>query len=222
MILLVIILGGIFVYLTRPVHAPTLSESSKQADLNIVSNEEFVTIYEVDQSRSKAEFNIFEELYGKPFTVIGTTQSVFGELILNTKNPEQSNLGTVKIDARTLKTDSSKRDGAIARIILNSEDQQNNFIVFKPTSTVAIPSDAKIDTDYNFKITGMLTISGVEKQVIFDTKAKMNKDGEIVGLAVADVKRSDFNLKIPNLSFLANVSDSVTLKFNFTLVPKNN
>lgn len=219
-VLLIIILGGAFVYITRPVDSPTLQESIKQAQTDKLNSDESSSVYTVDQSRSTAEFSIYEDLYGKPFTVIGATQSVFGEISLNAEKPESSTVGTIKIDARTLKTDSSKRDGAMARVILNSEKLENNFISFKPVAVSGIPGDAKVGVTYDFKVTGLLMISGVEKSVTFNTSAKMTEKGEIEGVATTEVKRSDFNLKIPDFSFLANVADVVPLKFSFVLIQK--
>ncbi len=216
-ILLIIILAGIFMYMTRPVISPTLEESEKMAGNEGEMNVEGSSVYKIDQTKTKAGFSLGEDLREKPFTVVGTTSSVFGELVLNNNEPEKSILGTIKIDARTLKTDSSNRDGAIARLILNSEKTENNFITFKPTNVTGIPGDAKAGVSYDFKVTGVLTISGVSKEVTFDTKAMATAEGTIEGTATSVIKRADFKLTIPNIPFVANVDEEVDLKLDFVL-----
>ena len=60
-----------------------------------------------------------------------------------------------------------------------------------------------------------LTISGVTKPVTFATSVKAESATELSGLAKTQVLRSDFNLTIPNVPSVANVTDEVQLELQF-------
>lgn len=243
-IIVLAILGiGAYTYATRPVAAPSENLASEQATTTAVdtdggaaassdglssasstatsTSQASVATYKI-ASGTKAEFNIQEELRGSPFLVVGTTADVAGSVQVDAAKPEDSVIGTIKINARTFKTDSSNRDGAIGRFILKSEDAKNEFVTFSAKSISDVPADAaaKIAAgeQVSFKITGDLTITGITKTAVFDAKFAMAKDGKITGTAEAKIKRSDFKLVIPNIPFVANVPDEFLIKINAVLV----
>jgi hypothetical protein len=51
--------------------------------------------------------------------------------------------------------------------------------------------------------------------VTFDVSAILESDERLVGSAETTVLRSDFNLTIPDVPFVANVGEDVTLKLDF-------
>jgi polyisoprenoid-binding protein YceI len=174
-------------------------------------------VYRIDQGNSKVTYTLGEELNGKPFTVVGTTNSVVGQVTLNTQNAESSGFGTIRIDARTFKTDSSKRDSAVVRLILKSDKAENNYISFTPKLVTGAPQSITVGNEYSFRVSGPLTISGVEKTISFDVKAKMTNENTIVGQADTVIARDAFSLQIPNIPFVANVDQNVKLHFDFVL-----
>ncbi len=202
---------GLYFYLNRPVestpgqvqtdvtHLETTSPDSKQ--LHIVSKE------------STVEFKLDEDLRGTRITVVGTTNEIAGDIAVQV-NPGKVEIGEIKIDARTLKTDSEQRNGAIARFILKSEDPANQYIVFKPTVVEGVPATITPDQEFTAKITGDLTIRGVTKPVTFDGKGTYKADGSFVGTASTVVVYGDFGAVVPDLPFLANVEKSTTLTVN--------
>ncbi|MFO0764932.1 MAG: YceI family protein [Patescibacteria group bacterium] len=212
---LAILAGGTGYYLlTRPTKtasqtvAPTpnaagTSETTKLPGFNIVS------------LSSRANFSIYELLNGKDKTVIGTTNQITGAVDMDRNDLSSATFSDFRINARTFQTDSSQRDNAIRRMILKTEDDANEFIVFKPTGVTGTPAKAEIGQEFAFAIKGNLTISGVTKEVTFTGKSKFTNDTTFSGSVQTMVKRSDFNLIVPNLSFLANVSDDVTITFDF-------
>jgi hypothetical protein len=52
-------------------------------------------------------------LRGTPYTVVGRTAQVAGQLVLDTSDTSTAQLGTVLVDARTLVTDDAQRDRAL-------------------------------------------------------------------------------------------------------------
>ncbi len=125
-----------------------------------------------------------------PFHVVGTTKDVSGKIYVTPTNLATTTVGTIVIDARTLKTDSEMRNGAIGRRILHSEE--NEFITFTPKSSTGLPEKPEMGKEYIFQTTGTLTVSGVSKDVTFMVTAKAVSEAEIDGSAKATIKYADF------------------------------
>lgn len=212
LVVILLVFIGLYFYNTRPVAAPTQDIQTVSAKLpagSTVSN-----VYRIQQTDSKVEFSINELLYGKPKLVIGTTNQVAGDISLS--KDSQINIGELKISASTFVTDSTQRNGALARLILHADKPENEYIIFKPTSN-DLKESIVLGKEVVFNVSGDLTISGVTKPATFKVVANVTADS-ITGTAEATVKRGDFNLIIPNFSFLANVDES--FKVNLTIVAK--
>lgn len=171
--------------------------------------------FRIDTASSKATFSIFEMLRGEPKTVIGTTTNISGEFMVDMNDLAEAKLGTIYINARTFSTDSSQRDNTTRRAILKTEDDANEFIVFKATDIDGLPTSTATGTALTYSITGDLTISGVTKPAVFNGSGTFNSENEFAGTASTTVKRSDFNLIVPSLPFLADVADEVPLTIEF-------
>ena len=216
--LIVLALFGIggFLYVTRAPSAPTKSIESVAKDISIAkttqtapsSSVSSAGLYRISSKNSTVEFGIDEILSGSPKHVVGTTGEIAGEVGISAQGIV---LGTVKVNAKTFKTDDSCRDGAIVRLILKSEDAGNEFITFKPTTIKGAPSTLTSGDRVNLTVLGDLTISGVTKPTTFTVTGKVEGD-TLSGSATATLKRSDFKLVIPNFSFIANVTDTFTVK----------
>ena len=217
-LLLILLAIGSYIYITRPASAPSADINSK-IESSTSTNSQAIKLT-IDQAQSKAEFSLNEELRGVPTLIIGTTNQIAGEIIINTTNPSQSQIGQIVVNARTLKTDSEKRDGAIARLILKSEDPANEFIIFQPTNTTGLPTTAIApNQELNFQITGNLTIKGVTKPVAFTAKAKLGTNNVLTGSAETTLTYADFGVSVPNFDFLANVDKTVKLKISLVAKP---
>lgn len=217
----VIVLGLIalfgYMYATRPIKMTEVETSTNE---NISNDSETVKTYKIDEANSNAEFHIGEILNGKPFEVIGTTDQITGEVSVDISDLTKSGAGIFKVNAQTLKTDAERRDSAIARFILKSEDPKNQFVTFEPKSTALLPQDKSFPGEYNFTITGDLTIAGIKKETTFTAKANASNLEKITGKATATIKRADFNLVIPKVPFIASADEEVDLILNFTLIKK--
>ena len=210
LLILLVIAGGAW-YFLRPVALPSETAQEGVEELDPEAN---TSLYRIS-SGSFVEFRINEVLRGSPFTVVGTTTDVAGDIRLNLANPSESVLGTIRINARTIQTDSSQRNGAIARLILKSENAENEFIEFKPTSITGLPESIVVGTEYNFQTTGDLTVSGVTKPVTFNSKLRLVSEAELRGSSESTVRYKDFNLTVPSVPFVANVGEEVILKIEF-------
>ena len=205
---------GAFFYLTREVAAPSANVQDSVEQLTATDTTSDQVVYRISQDESQVEYNIFEVLNGADKTVVGTTSQVAGDILVNLSDPSQSQIGKISVNARTFATDETRRDNSVARFILQSESDANEFITFQTTSITALPDSLSAGDTVNFQVTGDLTIAGTTKEVTFDVNANLESDDRLVGQAETTVQRSDFNLSIPNVPFVANVGEDVALKLN--------
>lgn len=212
LIIIVIVAFLGFRFATRPAAAPgqPIEEVVPTQETSPTSASE--TTYRISQDRSKASFSIREVLRGSPFTAVGTTSQIAGDV---TVTDGALALGTIRINARTFKTDSTQRDGAIARFILKSENPESEFITFVPTATTGLQLTEGIEVKGT--VTGSLTIAGVTKPVILAVTATQTGN-TITGKATSTLKRSDFNLQIPNVPFVASVDDIFSISADIVAV----
>lgn len=68
------------------------------------------TAFTIDPSVSSASFEIHEVLFGNPNDVIGKTNQVTGQILINTSDPSKSQMGPIRVDVSTLTTDSDMRN----------------------------------------------------------------------------------------------------------------
>jgi polyisoprenoid-binding protein YceI len=173
------------------------------------------SVFHIEGAASQVSFTLTEELMGTPTTVIGTTKDVAGDIAVDFANPANSKLGTLRISARTLATDNEFRNRAIRSQILQSSQDQYEFIEFAPTAISGLPASAKVGDTLNFKVTGDLKVREVTQPVTFDVTLTVTADTQIDGKASAQVTREQFGLQIPNAPGVANVSNEVKLEIAF-------
>lgn len=175
--------------------------------------------FAIDQSQSTARFEIDEELQGSPKHVVGTTDQVVGVITLDTSDLATAEVSDITINARTLTTDSDRRDRAIrGPVILDSGNDANELITFAVTSVDGLTGEAAVGEQLSFTITGDLTIRGNTNSVSFDVSATLLDDSTIEGSAEATVLRDDFGIGIPSVPGVANVTDEVLIGLDFVAI----
>lgn len=198
-IVVLAILGyAAYAYATRPVTPPTqdVSEASSKLPAGSATS----SVYKISQEKSLVTFSMNELLNNKPKLVVGTTTQIGGDIILKDGSVE---FGDLAINAKTFITDNENRNRAIVNLILKSNKVENELITFAPSNADVTVELGKKTT---FNLPGELTISGVTKPATFKVELTATEDS-VIGKATTKIKRSDFNLVIPNLSFIANVDD---------------
>lgn len=215
---LAIIALGAFLYMIRPVSAPSGNTPPPDTTTTVKPVSAGSQVYVITPARSEAKFEIDEVLNNSPFHVVGTTRDVSGQITVNQADPKLSSISTIIINARTLKTDSQMRDGMIGRMILKSQD--NEFITFKTTSVSGLPEKPEIGKEYNFDVRGTLTVAGTSKEATFAVTAKAISETEIQGVAKTTIKYQDYSISIPKVPKVASVEDDVTLTFTFVAEKK--
>jgi polyisoprenoid-binding protein YceI len=176
------------------------------------------TLFEISQDSSEARFRVDEVLNGENNTVVGATNQVAGQISTNPTAPGTAQVGVIQINARTLKTDSERRDASVQNQILKTE--ANEYITFTPTKLVGLPQSATLGQSYTFQIVGQLAIAGQTHEATFDVTVTPTADGKLQGSAKTTIKYADWGLSIPSVPFVASVEDTVILELDFVALPK--
>ncbi len=199
--------------------ADTLAESEAASSAPESGEEESeeeptgVRIYQISQADSRVRFELDEELRGQPKTVVGTTDQVAGEIALDFSDLSTVQMGVIQINARTLQTDSDRRDRAIQNEILDTGAYE--FVTFTPITINDLPDAAGIGEEVAFTIDGNLTIRDVTQPVTFDVVATAVSETDLRGTAVATISREAYGLRIPSVPLVANVEEEVKLTIDF-------
>lgn len=174
------------------------------------------SLFRIVAAESEARFNIDEDLRGNRITVVGVTDQVAGDIIVDYVNPAGSQVGTIRVNMRTLATDNMFRNQALRAQILQSSQDEFEFADFVPTALEGMPDGPVAAGDtLTFQITGDLTIRNVTRTVTFEATVTVDSDSRITGLATAEVLYADFNLTIPEVPGVANISDEVIIEIDF-------
>lgn len=172
-------------------------------------------IFRIAQEESEARFNIDETLAGERITVVGSTNEVAGDVLIDFGTPAQSQVGTIRINARTLRTDNESRNRAIRSSVLQSARDEYEFIEFVPTAVSGLPESVAVGDTVTFDITGDLTVRGTTQPVTFTTEATLAAEDRLEGLASTTVLYRDFGLTIPNVPRVTDIADEVILEIEF-------
>lgn len=173
------------------------------------------TLFTIDSSSSKATFTIDEVLFGNPNTVVGETDKVAGQILVNAQNPSKSQVGEIKIDVSTLVTDNDLRNRTLQGRILETDTPANQYATFVAKSITGLPESIAVGQQVSFKIAGDLTIHQVTKSVTFDATVKAVSDKQITGTASTTVKYSDFGISVPDVPSVTGLGDTVKLALDF-------
>ena len=162
---------------------------------------------------SSATFKIDEVLRGSPKTVEAVSSVVVGQLRIDRADLANSEIGTILINARDFTSDSSLRDRAIRGPILDTDTFE--FVEFVPTAIEGLSGSASVGAELTFTVSGDLTIRDVTQPVVFEVTATLTSDSTIEGTASTVVERGPFELTIPSVPTVANVSEEVPLVLDF-------
>lgn len=199
---------------SRPVEevAAELEAAVADADSSAVE-------FQIAPAESQATFTLEEDLRGVRTTVVGATSEVAGTIMVNLDNPAASTIGAIVINARTLETDNSFRNRALRSSILKSAQDAHEFIIFEPQSLSNFSSESvSIGETLTFDITGDLTIADATQSLTFNAAVTLESETRISGRATANVLHADYDLVIPEVPSVANVTDDVDLAIHFVAV----
>lgn len=173
-------------------------------------------VFTIDASTSQASFTTHETLLGQPKAVVGTTSGVSGQILVDQSAPSQSKVGQIRVDLTGLATDNDMRNQTIQNRILETADPANQYAIFVTKSISGLLRDIAIGQKVSFTLTGDLTIHQVTRSVTFNATATLTSATQLTGQAQTTVRSSEYNIAIPNVPNVSDVSDTVTLALTFT------
>ena len=190
--------------------AETDEEMDETAESNPIT-------FQIVQAESEARFLMDELLKGVPTTVIGVTDQVAGEILVDFADPTAVQVGTININARTLTTDSDFRNKAIKNKILETDAYE--FITFTPTAITGLPDSVSAGDSFEFEMTGDLTIRDITNEAVFVVSVTAVSESRLEGSATSSVSREAYNLVIPSVPSVAEVDEDVVLELDFVATP---
>ncbi len=175
--------------------------------------------YVIDATLSVASFEIGEVLRGSPNRVVGETNQVAGQVQVDLADLSSTQFSQIVVNARTLRTDSERRDRAMrGPIILNSASDEFELITLDIDLATGLGGTAEPGDTLRFSLTGDLTIKGVTNEVVFDVVVTLSDESTVEGSVTTTVLRSDFDIGIPSVPGVAEVTDEVVLGLRFVAV----
>ncbi len=170
-------------------------------------------LFRIAASQSEVRFTLGELLGGIPTTVIGKTNQVTGEILVDFANPQETEIAEIQINASALATDNSFRNRAIQGQILNTSAYP--LISFLPTEIITLPQTVNFGESLSLEISGDLTIKEVTQQVTFTASVIPISATEIQGHAETMVAYADYDIFIPSVPRVADVDEEVLLEIDF-------
>jgi polyisoprenoid-binding protein YceI len=189
--------------------APTTTTAAPDAPTSSPGTEASSPVSFAAADGTEARFVIDEVLRGNDETVVAVNEQVEVAVVADF-GAGTVDVGPVTIDAASFVTDEDRRNGVIDRFILDTASHPT--ITFTPTDTSGLTVDGGT-------IVGDLTIRGVTNPVTFDVTVDGASAEGITAFAGATVDRTDWDLNIPNVPFVASVAEEVTLELDLVLAP---
>jgi polyisoprenoid-binding protein YceI len=171
------------------------------------------TTFQIVPEESEVRFRLGEVFLGTPKDVVGATRQLSGEISVNPQNPAASSVGIIQIEAASLVTDNERRDTAVRRFILQTEEYPT--ITLAPSALDGMPATVAVGDSFAFQVLGDLQIREIIHPVTFDVNLNVISESELTGTAIAQILRSDYELTIPNVPSVTDVSDEVELSLDF-------
>lgn len=164
------------------------------------------------QTGSKAVVRVREQLAGvsAPNDAVLETADLKGSFSLRANGTFTAD-SKISAGLQALRSDSNTRDGFIKNETLDT--RRFPTADFVPTRTVGLPSPLPSSGEWTFQVFGKMTIRGVEKEVIWDVKAKRDGAGLTVSAKNAPAFQfTDFSMQVPRVASVLSIVDEIRLE----------
>jgi polyisoprenoid-binding protein YceI len=211
--------------LPSPTNAPSATSEPDSTDSATDTGNETETsastqTFSIVPEESQVLFLLDEDLMGSRNTVIGTTDQVAGNILVNFENPSESMVGPIEINLRTLTTDNEFRNRALRDQILESNRDEYEFTTFTPTAISGLPEEVEVGDTFRFTLTGDLPLRAVTNSLDWEVEVTVVSDTRIEGRARTTITRTQYDLIIPTVPTVANVEEEIDLAIEFVAVPE--
>jgi polyisoprenoid-binding protein YceI len=197
---------------SRGVQAATLEPGAEGS-----SGQTFTIVPE----ESRVLFLLDEDLMGRRNTVIGETNQVTGNILVNFEQPSASMVGPIEINLRTLTTDNEFRNRALRTQILETNLDEFEFTTFRPTAISGMPDSVQVGDTFRFTLVGDLPLRTVTQSLEWEVEVTIVSESRITGRARTTITREQYGLTIPTVQTVANVEEEVDLAIEFVAVAES-
>lgn len=194
----------------QPVSSKLLSDVAVQGIRLTVAPDGNEARYRVREQLARVEF---------PSDAIGRTNAVKGTIVFEPNGTIVKEASKFEVDLTAIKSNSDRRDNFIRRRALETESFPT--ATFVPTSFRGLPDTLPASGDVYFQLTGDMTVHGVTKPVTWTVVARA-ENGTYTGNATTAFNFAHFNMEIPRVASVLSVVDSITLEYDFKLIPADN
>ena len=169
---------------------------------------------------NEARYRVREHLVGRdlPNDAVGATGEISGGIAVDGSGRIIPGDSKFVVTVTGLKSDSDRRDGYVRSRVLETEQFQTVTLV--PTAVQGLPSPLPASGPVNFQLVGDLTVHGTTRPTTWKVSGQY-QGGQITGKATTSFTFADFGLTQPRVRILLSVADTITLEYDFTLVPKH-
>ncbi|HZS77576.1 MAG TPA: YceI family protein [Ktedonobacteraceae bacterium] len=188
----------------------------KVTPTSIPTNTPGLRTFQIVSAQSTASYSVYENLIfeNKPNNdAIGRTHSVQGTFQIRTSPSPLIAALNVKVDLRTLQSDSDRRDHYIQMNTLQTDTYP--YATFVSVSAQGLPSSYTDGQTIHFQLIGNLTLHGTTNKETFDVQGKVSGN-TVTGTATSTIYMTDFGMQPPNLANIAIAQNKVVITLDFT------
>ncbi len=176
-------------------------------------------VFEIDSAQSSAAYAVEEIFFSdnRLFTAVGVTNAVEGAFEVTSNGKPSGKVTRIRVDLRTLKSDSPRRDSAIRRQWLESDKYP--YADFVSTGALNLPESYTEGAQVTFTLVGDITVRDVTKPVEWTVVGTLQGD-KVIGEATTVIKMSDFGFAAPDIGGVLKAEDEAALTVTFVATEK--
>ena len=201
---------------TQPLSEPTAVAPEPEPEPTAVPAPAAVAarVFVIDGAQSSVEYAVDEVFLSenRPYRAIGITNAIEGEFQVAADGAIAGEVTRMRVDLRTLKSDSPRRDNAIRGRWLESDTFP--YADFVSTDALDLPANYSEGEEVSFTLVGDMTVRDVTKSVTWAVTGVL-QDGVVTGQATTSITMTDFGFDPPNIANMIKVEDKADLTVNF-------
>ncbi len=196
--------------------APTAAPTAPAA---VPAEPAAVRVFVIDSAQSSAAYAVEEIFFSdnRLFTAVGVTNAVEGAFEVTSNDKPSGKVTRIRVDLRTLKSDSPRRDNAIRRQWLESDKYP--YADFVSTDALNLPESYAEGEQVTFTLVGDMTVRDVTKPVEWTVVGTL-QGNTVTGEAKTVIKMSDFGFAAPDIGGVLKAEDEVALTVTFVAIEK--
>ena len=197
-----------------PVVGPsTVGATNPGAAAPVTAGSGGALVYRIIPEQSEAAYIAREKFVERPAPneAIGRTRDVSGELALERPGTLRGRILNMRVDLRTVTSDSGRRDSYVRQNVL--ETDQFPYAEFSSTEAAG-PDSYTEGQEATFQLPGTMKIRDQERPLTWDVQAKLDGNA-LTGTAAARIRLTDFGIEPPRLAILS-VEDEMRWEVRLT------